>query len=124
MKKNNPANTPEPMPINLDDTQPALWEFVISDFNKKYIGDEETKKDVIKLMKDRDAFGVLKYGVHLKTNNGRNFINDAIQEALDLAVYLKGIIEENKDNEIIKEKYWEVLDIIVQLYKISKKNKS
>lgn len=42
----------------------------------------------------RDAEGARKYGVHLRTQNGRNFLIDAYQEAADLTVYLRGALEE------------------------------
>lgn len=49
---------------------------------------------VIKDMADRDAFGYAKYGTRLQPGNGRDFLIDAYQEALDLVVYLRGAIYE------------------------------
>lgn len=57
-------------------TAPAVWGLV--------------QKDMI----DRDSFGKEKYGVRLQPNNGRDFLSDAYQEALDLAVYLRGALYE------------------------------
>jgi DNA-binding NarL/FixJ family response regulator len=44
---------------------------------------------VIHDMTRRREFGIAKYGATLSTNNGRDPVQDAYEEALDLAVYLK-----------------------------------
>jgi len=51
---------------------------------------------VIKDMKERVKMGKKKYGVFLTTHNGRSALQDAYEEALDLAMYLKQKIEEDK----------------------------
>ena len=72
MTKN--ANTPEPPPLKTDG--PAIWDLVIKD------------------MQERDTFGTAKYGQRLASNDGRDSLTDAYQEALDLAVYLRKAIAE------------------------------
>ena len=52
---------------------------------------------VVDLMTRADA-GVEKYGTLLRTNNGRDALVDAYQEALDLCMYLRQRIEEEKDH--------------------------
>lgn len=54
---------------------------------------------VIEDMKARDQLGRSRYGVPLQANNGRDALQDAFEEALDLVVYLKqALIErDNKD---------------------------
>jgi len=47
-------------------------------------------------MKARRKMGIEKYGTPLQPNNGRNALIDAYQEVLDLAVYLKQKIIEDK----------------------------
>ena len=69
-------NTPEPEPK--ENNLPAVWDLVIED------------------MKERDAMGFKRYGMHLQPFNGRNSLRDAYQEALDLAVYLRQRIYEEK----------------------------
>lgn len=64
----------QPDPI-LNESTP-IWELVISD------------------MKERDSVGRERYGIPLQANNGRDALIDAYQEALDLAVYLRQVIEE------------------------------
>lgn len=51
---------------------------------------------VIMDMIARDQAGQAKYGTPLRTNNGRDALIDAYQEALDLAVYLRQAIEERR----------------------------
>ena len=73
MTHNNLSNY-EPPPIPNQST--PIWELVIKD------------------MQDRDHVGRAKYGTPLQAHNGRNALIDAYQEALDLAVYLRQLIEE------------------------------
>ncbi len=74
----------EPDPIPND--QPAVWELVIED------------------MKARDVMGRTKYGTPLQPFNGRDSLVDAYQEVLDLAVYLRQKIEENKQSGVVESK--------------------
>ena len=52
---------------------------------------------VIEDMQARDRLGRERYGAPLQTNNGRDALIDAYQEALDLCVYLRQAIEERKE---------------------------
>lgn len=61
--------------------RPAVWPLVIAD------------------MHERDATGRARYGTPLQPHNGRNALVDAYQEALDLAVYLRQRIEEERGLE-------------------------
>lgn len=49
---------------------------------------------VIQDIADRKLFGFNKYGTYLQSGNGRKSLIDAYQECLDLAVYLRLVIEE------------------------------
>jgi hypothetical protein len=44
---------------------------------------------VIEDLKERDRIGRTKYGTSLQAHNGRNALQDAYEEALDLCQYLK-----------------------------------
>ena len=46
---------------------------------------------------NRALEGKAKYGEPLKAHNGRNALWDAYQEALDLAMYLRQLIQEQQD---------------------------
>ena len=54
---------------------------------------------VIKDIEDRKQFGLEKYGTLLQAGNGRKTLNDAYQEVLDLAAYLRLAIEESLINQ-------------------------
>ena len=49
---------------------------------------------VIEDMRQRMQHGITKYGTALQAGNGRDMLQDAYEEALDLCVYLRGCIEE------------------------------
>lgn len=90
--------TPEPPPQATD--KPALWQTCIDDWKTDppplgwlCQGDQD---EVLRLMQDRDHFGREKYGMPLTVDNGRDMCNDAMQEALDLVVYSRGMVEESK----------------------------
>ena len=48
-------------------------------------------------MAKRLELGIERYGTGLQAYNGRDMLQDAYEEALDLCVYLKGIMYE-RDN--------------------------
>lgn len=54
---------------------------------------------VIKDMADRLNFGLSKYKTPLQVHKGRNNLKDAYEEALDLVVYLRAALEEEKDSK-------------------------
>ena len=45
-------------------------------------------------LESRRELGIKRYGTALQAFNGRDMLQDAYEEALDLAVYLRGEIEE------------------------------
>ena len=71
------------------------------ELNKEQPKPQKSKGDIWKLvirdMKERRKVGIKKYQTPLQPNNGRNSLVDAYQEVLDLAVYLRQRIEEDKD---------------------------
>lgn len=62
-------------------------------------GDEIVGYEVINDIKERMDFGMLKYGTHLKTNNGRSALIDLYQELLDAVIYCKQELIERSQNE-------------------------
>lgn len=66
----------QPQPIANDST--PLWDLVLADIH------------------ERDIVGAERYGTRLQALNGRDFLTDAYEEALDKIVYLRGCIEERK----------------------------
>lgn len=57
--------------------------------------------DIVELVKNdlecRAVLGERKYGERLKPHNGRDALVDAYQEALDLCMYLRQVIEEKEE---------------------------
>ena len=45
-------------------------------------------------IEERKQFGIRKYGTALQVGNGRDMLQDAYEEALDLVIYLKGCLLE------------------------------
>lgn len=52
------------------------------------VGDRVVLDDLVAVLRERSDFGQRKYGTRLKTWNGRDAYLDALQELLDLFVYL------------------------------------
>lgn len=44
----------------------------------------------------RKQLGIRKYGTALQSGNGRNMLLDAYEEVLDLAIYLRGALDEQE----------------------------
>lgn len=55
--------------------------------------------DLVDCLRERAKSGLAKYGVYLETNNGRDALVDAFQEALDLVMYLEQYREELVESE-------------------------
>lgn len=64
---------------------------------------ENVVPEVMKDLVDRMAKGTKEYGVPLHTNNGRCALQDAYEEVLDLACYLKQAMMEQRDRVRVKE---------------------
>jgi hypothetical protein len=73
------VNIPEPAPVRNE--RPAVWDAVIQ------------------AMKDRNDWGISKYGTPLQPFNGRDALRDAAQESMDLTVYLFQAILENEERK-------------------------
>jgi hypothetical protein len=81
------TSTPEPAPLN--STGEPLWPLVIARHHRR--------PAFVRAARQRHEFGAAKYGTALRANNGRNAKVDALQEALDLVVYLEQILQETDD---------------------------
>jgi hypothetical protein len=58
-----------------------------------------TWEHVIEDMKKRDLLGRRRYGTPLQPFNGRDSLQDAYEEVLDLAVYLKNVLVEREAHD-------------------------
>jgi len=69
-----------------------------------------TSATVIADMRERDALGRERYGVPLQSDNGRNAMVDAYQEALDLVAYLKQVeVESLTKREWARGAYYQAM---------------
>lgn len=75
-QQRSPPSIVAAQPAPAPNANPAVWGLVMAD------------------MQARDQFGAAKYGVRLQPHNGRDYLLDAYQEALDLVVYLRGAMYE------------------------------
>lgn len=71
-----PMTVPEDQPPPTPNTAVPVWELVVAD------------------MQERNRVGIERYGTPLQVFNGRDALQDAYFEALDLVVYLRQAIEE------------------------------
>lgn len=65
----------QPLP-NGDPNSPNMQDLVIADIEQRL------------------KVGISRYGQGLKCKNGRNMLRDAYEEAIDLAIYLRGCLYE------------------------------
>jgi hypothetical protein len=60
---------------------------------------------VLQDFRDKAAVGLAKYGTRLRTNNGRDALADAYQEAVDEVMYLKQLLME-EDIAAGRDQFW------------------
>lgn len=58
---------------------------------------QDIQSMVIADIAERRKVGISRYGTALQAHNGRDMLRDAYKEVLDLAVYLRGVIEERNN---------------------------
>lgn len=76
--------TPQPAPHNTEASCPVL--------DDDFLGD--LPPPVVAVLRARRQFGLDKYGTVLHSHNGRDPMADALQEVLDLIVYLRQAVME------------------------------
>ena len=54
-------------------------------------------REIVKLIEKRLVKGEKRYGKENITSDGRDFVEEALEEALDCAVYLAGLLIEIKE---------------------------
>lgn len=78
-------------------------------------GDKIVLDHVLSDLIQRAYFGKEKYGTMLKTNNGRDALVDAYQEALDLVMYLKQTLLEREEMKEKQAQLWNDGTYIVEI---------
>ncbi|RKH13779.1 hypothetical protein D7X74_21260 [Corallococcus sp. CA047B] len=117
---------PQPAPAAND--KAAVWDLVAQDLEQ----DEGrlaagpmpsrpwAERHVVALVradaKARDVYGREHYGTPLQAGNGRDALVDAYQEALDLAVYLRQALEEQRESAFTPDRQDYVVEHLTLLY--------
>ena len=74
------------------------------EYNTQILGRTNMNERILKLIKERLEVGRKKYGHENVENDGRNFTTEAIEEALDCAVYLAAkLIEIQTKNDVAED---------------------
>lgn len=108
------SNTPdyvngEPEPVH--NFNPSVHDLLVNDAKHRIMGfgsarvNDFIKQQMVDLFRARKAFGLQKYGTILQAENGRDFLNDSLEETVDQLVYVRQGLEENPDDEVLKEAY-------------------
>lgn len=88
MDTKNPATNPGPAPVCTD--SPAVWPLVIDMTPRLLLNAPPWLVEAVTAdMQARHEEGCRKYGMPLTSDNGRNHMADAYQEALDGAAYAR-----------------------------------
>lgn len=112
------ADTPdyvngEPAPEHNDG--PSMHDLVINDLQRRSIPGQRfpdsVRENMIDYLRFRKRYGFEKYGTVLQAHNGRNSRRDALEEVVDLCVYLKQITEEFPDDGHAKLAYTQAISI-------------
>lgn len=97
---------PEDQPLPIESTGPVIHDLVASD--AAGILPPDAAELIAHELEARKALGISRYGRPLRAHNGRNALQDAWEEALDLAVYLRQMMTEATDDDdrnLIEESY-------------------
>jgi hypothetical protein len=115
----------EPPPTPNDG--PSMHDLVIDDLSCDF-GDRKVYEDVVdKLivhMDKRKEFGLKKYNTILQAFNGRNPVNDALEEFLDALVYLRQCLEEGRHLISVEIIYSQTLAMTLELLKVIEDNEA
>jgi len=106
----------QPAPVPND--KPAVWELVMADVTDSIRGLDTSDgrhrlaTQVLTDMAERHAVGTKRYGTPLQAFNGRNVLQDAYEEALDLCVYLRQALAEGKP---VARQYTKAREMVLDL---------
>lgn len=97
----------EPEPKHVEGG-PSMHDLLVQDlsdlFEKESVG-REVQLEILGEVLHRKYYGLHKYGTILQAHNGRKPLKDAVEEVVDLCVYLRQASIEEPENENIKEAY-------------------
>lgn len=98
----------EPPPVH--NFNPSVHDLLVNDVKHRTLGFSRPCPDyilgqMVDLFRERKAYGLNKYGTPLQAENGRDFVKDGIDEAIDLLAYVRQGLEENPLDVYLKEAY-------------------
>ena len=108
---------PEPIP----NFNPSVHDLLVNDAKHGLMGyargrvNDYLRAQMIDLFRERKAYGLNKYGTTLQAENGRDFFKDALDETVDQLAYIRQGLEENPDNEVLKEAYRLAIAVLREL---------
>jgi hypothetical protein len=79
-------------------------------------GRECVQDALIAQIEERKQLGIERYGRPLETHNGRDAVQDAVEEAIDLAVYLKQVELEMRDVRAERDQLATTLDEVLRQF--------
>lgn len=85
----------QPRPLQVDGAV-SVHDLVVEDLRSLFPSSQRTE-DGVEVIEDRKRFGLQKYGVVLHAANGRNYFADVDDEAGDLPVYIRALMEARPD---------------------------
>lgn len=96
---------------------PSTHDLVIGDIRRANVASHLSLLDVIE---KRRALGLRRYGTILQANNGRDSLQDALEEAADLVIYLRNLVAEHDSRGEISPTwlltcYRQALDLTAEL---------
>lgn len=113
-----PAKPVMSQPAPTPNDRPATWDLVIAEC------ESWASPDLIARMRARDAKGLATYGVRLQSHNGRDSLEDAMDEILDFMVYVKnGELEatDDQDRRDFVDAAWHAISPLSELLSIIKR---
>jgi hypothetical protein len=90
---------------------PSVHDLLVNDAKHGVMGfgasrvNDFIKQQMVDIFRARKAYGYKKYATILQAENGRDFLNDSLEETVDQLAYIRQGLEENPGNEVLKEAY-------------------
>ena len=103
----------QPLPIHNDN--PFIVDLVQEDIRTKYGNGTFDAAEVIADLGVRKELGISRYGRALQAHNGRDAFRDAYEEAMDLCVYLRQLVEETPHDQEAYEDYQLAVHLLLRM---------
>jgi len=112
MSDNRDPNTDQPLPKA---GGVYIHETIVSDVRGRWPVKRDEEDDICEAVAERMKLGVRKYGHALQAYNGRDAMQDAWEEALDLLAYTGQASMEEPLDEMLHDLYSEAADLVMTI---------